>query len=157
MKKKTLLQFSMATMAVVFFFYLSSNAVNQNDPVKPGDSSCRYSEVVGYEGAKEVDKATAAIQARAFAEFAARQGNNIYGGVISKATLDSLFCGGEFNGLAYTLAMDPSGKHGPANAIFVIVGGVNIREQNGTPVIVAQSRNFYTNNTWCPPSCLSFE
>lgn len=161
MKKQTILNYILATFIVVLLFYIRTSAdypekQPMSDPILLG-GTCNYSNVGGFAAAKAVERATARTQATAFQEFAAGRGMTILGGVISKAALDSLFCGGVYNGLAYQLAMDPSGKHGPANSIFVIVGGVKAEDVNGTMTIKSQSSNFYTNNLWCPPSCMSFQ
>jgi hypothetical protein len=160
MKKQTLLNIMLTTVIVVLLFYIKSTAGrHENMAIDPAllGGTCRYDQINGFAAGKSVTRAEARTQATAFQTYATNQGNTILGGVISKTALDSLFCSGNYNGLAYKLAMDPTGKNGPANAIFVIVGGVNVATVNGKLEIASQSSSFYTNNLWCPPSCLSFE
>jgi hypothetical protein len=162
MKKQTLLNVVLSTTVVILLFYIRTSA---DKPLEyptlnlqmPGIPECNFSTVRGYSDARAVDKVSAKAAAGEFASFAARQGQSVTGGVISKAVLDSLFCTGNFNGLAYQLAMDPSGKIAPANTIFLILGGVNATEENGGFRINSQGSTFYSPNTWCPPGCLSMD
>jgi hypothetical protein len=158
MKSQTLLNFILATVIVVLLFYIRSSAERKEyqpalDLSSPADGNCRYNDIGGFAGAINVSKTTAREQAQAYETFAISQGSQVFGGVISKAALDSLFCNGNFNGLSYKLAMDPTAKHGVSKAVFVIIGGVNVKDN----VVISQGNSFYTNNLWCPPSCLSFE
>ena len=161
MKKQTILNYGFVTCIVVLLFYIRSTA---DQPLQPngwyygqGNQTCRYDQINGFTTSKRVSNADARTQTAEFASFASRQGINIMGGVISKSAIDSLFCGGEYNGLAYQFAIDPTGQDGPTNAIFVIVGGVNVQGFDTKPVIISQSEEFFKNNMWCPPGCMSFE
>lgn len=162
MKKQTLLNYILATVIVVLLFYIRTSADYPADPplsqlVGVFDATCHYADVTGFAPAIEVPKEDAQTQATEYQTAAASRNDTILGGVISKAALDLLLCGGKYNGLAYRLAMDKSGKHGPKNAVFIIVGGVEVKEVDKDQKIVAQSSTFYTNNLWCPPSCMSFQ
>lgn len=162
MKKQTLVNLVLSTTIVILLFYIRTSADKPLeyptlDLQMPGAPDCRFNSINGYTEARVVDRGLARTATSEFAAFALRQGQTVTGGVISKAVIDSLFCTGNFNGLAYQLAMDPSGKIAPSNAIFLIVGGVNAEEGNDSFRINSQSDLLYAPNTWCPPGCLSAE
>ncbi len=158
MKKQTILNGILIAVIGVLLFYIRISADSHQTelliPVpSPGPASgCAFDQIGGFAQAVPVQRTTAGAYAAAYQTFAERNSSTTLGGVISKAALDSLFCGGNYNGLAYRLAMDPSGKFGPANAVFIVIGGVNVQNNS----IVSQSGNYYTTNLWCPPSCMTF-
>ena len=160
MKKQALLNYVLATIIVVLLFYIRTSAeFTESNPLElslPGSTDCNYSAIGGFTPGKPIDAATARTQTAAFQEFASRQNMSIVGGVISKAAIDSLLCGGTYNGIAYQFAMDPTGKTGPANAISIVLGAVKVQDVDRTPTITSQGTSYYSNNLWCPPSCMVF-
>lgn len=162
MKKQTLLNLVLSTTIVILLFYIRTSADKpleypSFDMQFPGVTECRFNAIGGYADSRVIGKTQAGNAATEFATFAARQGQTITGGILSKAVIDSIFCTGNFNGLAYQLGMDATGSVAPANNIFLIVGGVNVTDGNGGIKINSQSEYLYVPNTWCPPGCLSFE
>jgi hypothetical protein len=162
MKAQTIINLVLTTVIIILLFYIRSSAdqpyeyptLRLDSPLVP---DCRFNSIDGYAEARNIDRGSAKTATGEFASFASRQGQTVTGGIISKAVIDSLFCSGNFNGLAYQMAMDQSGRVGPANAIFLILGGVNVQNVNGEMRINSPSESVYASNTCCPPGCLSLQ
>jgi hypothetical protein len=158
MKRSIILNYLLFTTIIVLLFYIRTTAVsNEIPPPDPGVQGCNYSETTGFADARTISRAEGSSTTKEYIKVATARGDNIFGGVISKTVLDSLFCTGNFNGLAYSFAIDQNGTVLPKNSTFIIVSGVTIQyNQNGMPEITAQSMNNYLPNTWCPPNCANF-
>jgi hypothetical protein len=158
MKPSVILNYVLSTAVVVLLFYIRTSADStETPPPEPSAPGCNYAATTGFSAARTISRPEALATTKEYKKVASISGDNIFGGVISKAVLDSLFCSGNFNGLAYSFAKDPNGGILPKVSTFIVVSGVTIQyNQNGDPEITSQSTNNYLANTWCPPNCVNF-
>ncbi|HEX5002219.1 MAG TPA: hypothetical protein VFW78_06965 [Bacteroidia bacterium] len=160
MKIQSFLNILLAAIIVVMGLQMRSTADNKEidlASLEPSAQPCNYTSINGFAEPEFISRESASATANAYVQMANSRSDDIYGGVLSKSVLDSLMCGGNFNGIAYRLATDPTGRILKTGSVFIIVGGVKIEnDKNGNPVIVSASSNNYSPNLWCPTNCLNF-
>ena len=160
MKKPSVLNLLLSTTIICLVFYIRTTADSNPEPLPQPEpqSQCNFSKSTGFSPANSISRSETGALAENYGNFAAGRNDNITGGIISKAALDSLFCTGNFNALSYRLMMDPSGRTGPANSVFIVIAGVNVAyANNGQVTITSQSASSYRPNLWCPPTCGSVD
>jgi hypothetical protein len=78
------------------------------------------------------------------------------GGIIAGNALENLFCTPGTNGLAYHLAIDPTGNIADGGVFLVLLGAKVILDNEGNITYSRRTgpQQFRTNN-WCPPNCVA--
>jgi len=160
MKLQSLLNVLFAAIIVVMALRMHSTAGNKEielATLEPSTQPCNYSSISGFAVPVPINREAASASTSAYVQMANSHSDDVYGGILSKSAIDSLMCGGNFNGIGYRLATDPTGRISKAGSVFIIVGGVRLEnDKSGKPVIVSMSSNNYSPNLWCPTNCLNF-
>ena len=162
MKKPSFVNVLLTTTIVVLLFYIRTSADEPTpsqrldlSPPTP-QAACDYSRISGFAPAQSMAKGEVQELYNAYTGGATSRGETVYGGIISKAALDSIFCSGNFNALSYRLVKDVNGrKTQNGNNIFIVISGTNVDMRSGSPVISGSSA-YFLPNLWCPPNCASF-
>jgi hypothetical protein len=75
------------------------------------------------------------------------------GGIISGATLDTLFSNEKTNAVSYYFGIDTSDSYAKGKFFIVLSGAFAEYDSDGNLIVKRTSAQLYLNNNWCPPNC----